>query len=250
MILATSLPSLCWEFATRHPGLMLVLIGVAGEVACDWKEMTGRLALAKKVSAMLLVIGLAIEFWESAKLDNEVANTAERTAIAVKEASQANARAAKFDADRVLIEKQAEDIRGTNFVLQAKLLEMQLRFSFRQISHQKQQDLSACLKNAPKGKVLICTGFIDLEAIQYGNQISNVLATAGFVVRPYQDNYNITSIGIPGLSMICRDYSHVPLWMGSLKNCFDQNGLPIACKDPTGFMIDSNEVVVVVGPRF
>src|ERR1035437_2611527 len=97
---------LCWEFVTRHPGLMLVLIGVAGEVACDWKEMAGRLAWAKKISAMLLVIGLAVEFWESAKLDNEVADTKERTAVAAKEASQANVRAATTESNNLALKKQ------------------------------------------------------------------------------------------------------------------------------------------------
>lgn len=49
---------------------MLVLIGVAGEIICDWKEMgVGRLARAKRISAILLVVGLMMEFWEAAKSD-------------------------------------------------------------------------------------------------------------------------------------------------------------------------------------
>ena len=90
MILATSLLSLCWEFVTRHPGLVLVMIGVAGEVACDWNEMSGRLARAKKLSAILLVVGLAIEFIEAAKSDLEIATLN-------KEAANARLETAKLE---------------------------------------------------------------------------------------------------------------------------------------------------------
>jgi len=41
----------------------------------------GRLARAKRISAILLVVGLMMEFWEAAKSDNEVADTKERTAL-------------------------------------------------------------------------------------------------------------------------------------------------------------------------
>jgi hypothetical protein len=61
-----------WEFCKLHPGIVLVLFGVIGEVGCDWKEMGGRLARAKKLSAVLLIIGLVLEFWDAAKSDNEV----------------------------------------------------------------------------------------------------------------------------------------------------------------------------------
>lgn len=90
MFLAAPLLSLCWEFITRHPGLVLVLIGVAGEVACDWNEMSGRLARAKKLSAILLVVGLAIEFVEAAKSDLEIATLN-------KEAANARLETAKLE---------------------------------------------------------------------------------------------------------------------------------------------------------
>jgi hypothetical protein len=44
----------------------------------------GKLARTKKISAILLVIGLMMEFWEAAKSDNEVAATKERTALLEK----------------------------------------------------------------------------------------------------------------------------------------------------------------------
>src|ERR1035438_8162923 len=88
MILAVSSFFVCGEFVTRHPGLVLVLLGVAGEVFCDWKEMEGRLARAKRLSAILLVIGLMMEFWEAAKSDLDVARLNQEAAAARLETTE------------------------------------------------------------------------------------------------------------------------------------------------------------------
>jgi len=69
MIFASSLLSHCWQFATRHPGIVLVLLGVVGEVVFDWKEMKGKMAWAKRLSAIVLIAGLMLEFSEAAKSD-------------------------------------------------------------------------------------------------------------------------------------------------------------------------------------
>lgn len=185
MILALSLLSSCWEFILRHPGLLFVLIGVVGEVVCDWKEMTGRLARAKKVSAILLVLGLAIEFIEAAKSDKELAETKEHTAVAVREASQANERAAKFDADRVTIEMQAEQIRSTNFVLQTKLLELETKLQDRKLTSSQSFKLLECLRASPKGYVWVASDTTAdptamKECREFAQQIAGVMTAAGF----------------------------------------------------------------------
>src|SRR5437867_3871593 len=97
MILAAA-SSFSWvEFVARHPGLVLVLIGVIGEVIFDWKEMEGKSAWGKRISAILLVVGLAIEFIEAAKSDREVAiltrqagDASERAGIANRLAAESN----------------------------------------------------------------------------------------------------------------------------------------------------------------
>src|SRR5580698_3331653 len=68
------------EFVARHPGLLLVFVGVAIEVFFDWKEIHAPLRWLKRIAAVMLVMGLAIEFWESAELDNETSKANERTA--------------------------------------------------------------------------------------------------------------------------------------------------------------------------
>jgi hypothetical protein len=113
------------EFIGRHPGLLLVLIGVVGEIVCDWKEIgVGRLARAKKISAILLIVGLMMEFWEAAKSDNELAATKERTALIEsqvaglnKEAADARVVAGNAESNSVVLAKvvlqQAQQIQDT-----------------------------------------------------------------------------------------------------------------------------------------
>ena len=121
MILAASSLFVCLEFVGRHPGLLLVLIGVVGEIICDWKEMEGRLARAKRISAILLVVGLMMEFWEAAVSDTDLADTKERTAVAEKEAGQANERAANTESNNLVLQAELKDrtitvMQITNFI--------------------------------------------------------------------------------------------------------------------------------------
>jgi hypothetical protein len=60
-------------FVGRHPGILLVLIGVVGEVCFDWKEMKQKREWGKAIFSIILVTGLVMEFWEAAKSDKEVA---------------------------------------------------------------------------------------------------------------------------------------------------------------------------------
>ena len=186
MILATSFPSLCWGFAIRHPGLMLVLIGVAGEVACDWKEMAGRLAWAKKLSAMLLVIGLVVEFWESAKLDNEVADTKERTAIAVKDASQANERAANTESNNLVLDKQ--------------LTELKARLQHRIITPEQRGKFIKALEGCRRGNIIVAKLSIENETGAYARDIRMMLDAAG-----YPDNQHGDVIFFPSSSHDSQD---------------------------------------------
>src|SRR5579859_1028671 len=103
MIAASSLLSNCWEFSTRHPGILLVLLGVAGEVIFDWKEMKGRMAWAKRLSALVLVAGLILEFSEAAKSDKEVSAAIERAGDAEREAGQANERTANTESNNLVL---------------------------------------------------------------------------------------------------------------------------------------------------
>ena len=63
-----------WHFARNHPGILLVLFGVVGEVIFGWREMIGKHAKYEKGSAVMLILGLAIELRETVNADREIAN--------------------------------------------------------------------------------------------------------------------------------------------------------------------------------
>ena len=142
-----------WEFICRHPGLLLVLLGVVGEIICDWKEMgVGRLARAKKISAILLVIGLSVEFVEAAKSDEKVSKT----------------------------ELQVQELRNQNIALETELQWRTITEAQRKIIL---DSLDANLQFKPKCKVQIVVQQGDAEAVSFMQEISDVLSKAGFEVE-------------------------------------------------------------------
>jgi hypothetical protein len=83
----SSFLSIC-SFVIRHPGLLLVLLGVAGEVVFDWPEAHGPLAWARRLSSAVLVVGLVVEFFEAAQSDKEIAALTLQTASAQKQIAE------------------------------------------------------------------------------------------------------------------------------------------------------------------
>jgi hypothetical protein len=169
MILATSSLFVCLEFIGRHPGLLLVLIGVVGEIACDWKEMEGRLARAKRISAILLVVGLMMEFWEAAKSDNEVADTKERTAL----------------------------VESNNLVLRSNVVALEIKLQPRTITHKQIEDF-IFLTEKITNKIPITVHVYSQgdDTMSYGVQIRLMLDKAGFP-RPDPNQYQVkTDMGV------------------------------------------------------
>jgi hypothetical protein len=72
MHLISSSLSFAWEFAKIHPGVVLVVIGILGEIVLEWNKTHGKWGWLKKLFWVLLIIGLLLEFSEAAKTDNEV----------------------------------------------------------------------------------------------------------------------------------------------------------------------------------
>lgn len=135
-------------FILRHPGLLLVLLGVAGEVAFDWGEMKGRKTLGKKISAILLIVGLVVEFGEAAKSDTQV----------------------------VELQKKTEELRKEN-------LQLQSRIQPREITDDQKAVIARLLKDNEKCPVLISTDVADPEERLFARQIRDELKSCGFVVE-------------------------------------------------------------------
>jgi hypothetical protein len=170
MILAFS-----FGFIAKHPGLLLVFIGVAGEVICDWKEMSGRLSWAKKLSAILLVLGLTIEFIEAAKSDKDVAETKERAAIAEREAGQANESAAKAN-------ERAANTESNNLVLRSKVLEIEAKNKWRMITSEQKDLFIELTKNISKFPIRVRMGANSGTEVQsFAKKIREMLDASGFL---------------------------------------------------------------------
>jgi hypothetical protein len=137
---------------------------VVGEIACDWKEMEGRLARAKRISAMLLVVGLMMEFWEAAKSDNEVADTKERTAL----------------------------VESNNLVLRSNIMALELKFKPREITQAQHDNFVKILEKAPKNPVWILCHHPSREAEAFISQVRKMLNDAG-----YAANGDKNSLGNP-----------------------------------------------------
>lgn len=60
-------------FCAEHPGVLIVVFAVAGEVICDWNRKKSLRDRLKKFFGMLLVAGLLIEIAEAVKSDRAVA---------------------------------------------------------------------------------------------------------------------------------------------------------------------------------
>ena len=219
MILASSVLSVSWEFAKRHPGILLVLIGVAGEVICDWKEMGKRLAWAKRLSAILLIMGLAVEFGEAAKSDNEVADTKLHTRL--------------VESNNVALQLTVEELRSKNIALESKLIELKSTLQPRRITKQQRDRFIELLKTIPKFPVKVFVGREDSETHSYALQIREMLNSAGFgtgeddKVRKWGDAELVLPIGnevsmdSPFVMVLFGEYGKPVEWPG-LRVTFDK----------------------------
>ncbi|MGA2658326.1 MAG: hypothetical protein ABSH34_12540 [Verrucomicrobiota bacterium] len=133
----------CAAFLINHPGILLVRLGAAGEVISDWREMRGPLARLGKLSAIVLIVGLCLEFWEAAKSDNEVASlkveavrlesTNRVTALRVEELRSTDL---VLQARALNLEKQVEELHKSRLALEKENLELQKSVDLRDIGDQ------------------------------------------------------------------------------------------------------------------
>ena len=68
-------------FCRNHPGLLLVIIGVIGEIICEWDKEKGVRGRLIKLFGFLLVAGLLLEIWEAVKTDALVADVVNRNLV-------------------------------------------------------------------------------------------------------------------------------------------------------------------------
>jgi hypothetical protein len=76
-----------WEFVWNHPGVILVLLGVAGENLWDEKTTDGMKAMYRW-SANMLILGLVVEMFEAVQLDGKLTEAKMAAATANERAEE------------------------------------------------------------------------------------------------------------------------------------------------------------------
>jgi len=121
-------------------------------------------------------------------LETNISDTQERittnemlVAETKKQAELANERAARFDADRALIEKEAEEIRSTNFVLQTKLIELEGKQLPRRLSDEQAKRIVDKLRQFKGTRVDFIAYMKDDESLNFANDILHSLNASGWV---------------------------------------------------------------------
>jgi hypothetical protein len=127
--------------------------------------MTGKLALAKKTSAVLLVLGLLLEFNEAAKSDTEVAKLRLQTQQAEASIATLESRAASAQKDAANARLETEKLRS--------------EMGGRTLSSAKFEQLVSMLKAHP-GTVTLWSEQGDEEAFEFKNQLQSAFSKAGW----------------------------------------------------------------------
>jgi len=203
-------------FICRHPGLLLVLIGVVGEIIFDWKEMgSGRLAYGKKISAILLVIGLIAEFAEAAQADQQIVSQ----------------------------ELRIEELRNQNDSLEKEL-------QWRTVTpKQKLKILDALhdLQFQQKCKVQIVADQNDVEAFAFMQDIGNVLEQVGFEVEMTAPmRFFDPSKPLPiGFQMTAKYNAPWPPGASEIIGAFSDAGLPPTAYGPNSSAPDSTLLIEI-----
>ncbi len=98
------------SFVMRHPGLIAVLIGVAGVEFFEWKEEHGPHKTWKRWFTVVLVLGLTYELIEASETDKQASEANEQ-------AGSARERAALAESNSIALSMQVERLRGQNLKL-------------------------------------------------------------------------------------------------------------------------------------
>jgi hypothetical protein len=162
----------------------------------------GKKASAKKASAIVLVLGLVIEFKEAAKSDRETA---------------------QLVSTNLTLGIKLEDLRSTNLVLRAKVLELEVKVQPRTITHNQHASLAEKLNRGIKGPVAVQHDWTDAEATRFGEQILSVLTDAGFEKR--EANAQVLALNEFGVFMFVSNVTNPPSHAIAIQKAFLESGI-------------------------
>ncbi|HUJ71955.1 MAG TPA: hypothetical protein VLZ30_06905, partial [Verrucomicrobiae bacterium] len=169
--------SFFFGFLSRHPGIVLVLVSVTGEIVLEWKDVQGKKALAKRICWAGLILGLALDFEDAAKSDKEVASLNKQASEAWSFAGQAQ----KYATEARLLAAQTE---SNNLTLKTELEKIKAP---RHITPEQRKSFIESLKNVQPGPVDVAMRHPDGETLGYARQVVSLLMEAHFTIVNYMN---------------------------------------------------------------
>lgn len=247
LMLSSSWFWISWEVVAAG----LVAIGCAGEwylflnPAKDGHELHHRRRELQFVTAVAL--GVLMEFFalshaipEAIRLEKDVSeanvkveqlrsDNASLFAIgqrAKEAASKAEEAAENAKKDRLSVEKQVEEFRQTNLVLEAKLLELKGIVQWRTITPEQETNLINLLRPFMQSNFVYrnlvqvsVSGDIE-ESRQYAKRITDVLTECGFDAELDQSIKTIVVGGTTGLEFVVQSAIRPPAHANAILNAF------------------------------
>jgi hypothetical protein len=218
MCLISSSSLFVWEFAKRHPGIMLVLVGVFGEgfeifskIFCkSWaKKHELGLEIVGAFCWMVVVTGLAFEIPDAANTDKDAADARLETA------------------------------------------KLELKIQWRTITPQQRETIEHVLgKNPQAGRVIVRCEPTDPEACAFGTKICDVLNECFF-----NANFNpaVSVYGWPapsGLIVLVSDTNNPPQKSELIRKAFGEVGFPmVELPNAPARHPEPDNIVIIVGTK-
>jgi len=162
-----------WKFINTHPGILLVAIGVAGNVFFTWHSTKTRKEALARFCEIVLVAGLILEIWEAVRQDKEVAIASTQAAEAMDRAGKAE----KEAADATLL---AARIQKRNFTLRKDLAELSLKVRPRIITAEQVTNFIFLTGKLKKIPVTVSLGQSGNDTETFAAQLREMLSKAGF----------------------------------------------------------------------
>src|SRR5262249_54762854 len=118
---------------------------------------------------------------------------------------------------------------------------------------QRRSTVLKCLSSSEKGKVEISCDLMDSEAFWCARHILEVLRASGFPAKEWQFSGSSATLALRdvGITIIVVDFSHVPVHVQNIADCFAKVGLPMNIKTPDkpNLMPESDSAIIWVGRK-
>jgi len=229
--LATTFWSGLGLFCKNHPGILLVIIGVAGEIACEWNKEKGTRGRRIKAFGILLVTGLVLEIWEAVKSDEQVAKMTEQNLV---------------------LEKQLKEQAAERAAVARRIDAAEASTKPRSMSPEQKEKITGRLQAiAERQKIFISASVLDAEALGFAEEIESIFVTAGFeVYLPKQIQGDVPlMVGPPGLHIVVKDPKSPFPMAAKIQRSFIDSGVEMPGLTSGDSHFETNRIEICVGQR-